>query len=217
MSYITIKEPQFNCRDMDARLRTLLIRHMATPDVTFTFTWRAKDALVKRAKEITPTSIDLLIRMLPGTIAIINAIWHVCSEDVMERIIRHDEWKNAYSIPRCIEDYVWKHGKEILKKYDNVPCMVMILLSQDKDDNYGTDGMQHETVHGELATPGIYVKYMKRIAKYSDHLKSHYLDAVLENAGKMITTGKLIISVPEIKEEKHELQVHDGLQTQVPV
>jgi hypothetical protein len=190
---------------------------MATPDVTFTFTWKAKDALVKRAKEITPTSIDLLIRMLPSTINIINAIWHVCPEEAMEKIIRHDAWKDCYSIPRCIDDYVLKHGKEILKKYANVPFMVMILLSQNENNSYGTDGMSQEKIHGELATPDIYVKYMKRIGRYPEHPTSHYLDDVLDNAGKMITAGKLIISVPEKKEEKNELQVRDGLQTQVPV
>jgi hypothetical protein len=170
---------------------------MSDNDARFTFTWRAKAALVKRAKEITPTSIDMLVRMLPGTIEIVNAIWHEFPEETMEKVIRNEAWKDVYNVPNCIDDYVLRSGKEILKKYDKIPFMVMILLSHETDATYRTDGMRDVKTFGEHATPDTYVTYLPRVKRYPKRLKDNYLNDVIDRMGEMIASGKLTISVPE--------------------
>jgi hypothetical protein len=222
MSYITIKEPQFNCKDMDARLRTILIRNMASNDVSFNFTWRAKAALVKRAKEITTQTIEMLIKMLPSTIPIIECIWHEFPEETMDKIVMNPIWNDEprhSGVPLFLEDYCIKHGKALLAKYDKIPVIVMALLAN-VNGSYGTDGMKDVTAKGEKITPDVYVKYIKTVRRYPKKIKEEiygYRSHIIENIGELVYTGKLHISLPESKEEKHELHTPDGLQTKVSV
>jgi hypothetical protein len=152
-------------------------------------------------------TIEMLIRMLPNTIPIVECVWHEFPEETMEKIIFNPIWNDEprrSGMPRFIEDYCLKYGKKLLKKYDKVPCMVMALLSRESNESYVTDGIEKSTEKGEPATPDVYVKYIKSVRRYPKKIKEEiygYKSKIIENIGTLVYEGKLNISLPEKKEE----------------
>lgn len=197
--YVYIKEPTFNCKDMDRRLRGILIRNMsAKKDIMFTS--MARQALVKRAKEITPETITTLLRQMPGTLPIVESIWHVFPEETIEKFVRcRDTYGESgfHNTPSFIEDYVNLHGHALLEKYSDVPEIVMAVFSR-RTNGFFTPGLSRENSHIVPPPPAqLYVQWMDRIRSLpNDVLKdsSHY-DRLIDRLGAMSAAGMLNISL----------------------
>jgi hypothetical protein len=177
-------------------------------NVNFEFTWRAKEALVKRAKEITPQTINMLLSMYPVSEPIIACIWHVFPEEIMDKIVTLDYWEKESEgwLPGFMEDYILKHGEKLLEKYSHLDMIVASILYRRPDSSYGTSGMNDAAVvRSPMTSPETILKYYKRFKRMPNKWKNRRQSNVVENIGEMTLTGKLDI-VLHVKEKTNAVQ-----------
>jgi hypothetical protein len=196
--YYDFKEPTLNCKDMDARLRGVLMSHIGKP-TNYQFSGRAHQALVKRAKEVTPSTIELLLRGMPDTFKIIDLIWHVFPEAIMDRIITSDYWESENCggyIPQFMKDYILKQGETLLLKYESSNMILTNLLARNPQEYYQTSGMEdHRSVETPMTSPTVYLKYYKRYRSLDKRWRhsSGYEEHVIGNIGRYVMERKLDI------------------------
>ena len=206
--YVHITEPTLNCIDMDMRLRGILLKHISSK-ARYDFSYKAADALTKRAKEVTPTTIEMLLRAMPDTFEIINRIWHEFPEEIMDRIIRNEYWDskdcNGYT-PKFIDDYILIHGEQLLEKYASVNMIVSNLLARIPGACCGTPGVSRAgTMESPMTSPATFLKYYKRFrSKMPKMWVDRHRRYVIENLGRYVTQGSLNIVAPEHEEVKDE-------------
>lgn len=202
---IEIHKNTLDCKDFDTRLRGFLLKGMSG-HARYNMTGNAQDTLRKRATEVTPETIQMMVRLLPSTRVFFEFIWHLLSPEVMDQVITHDCWHdkdNNGDCPSFIADYCLRHGTTLLAKYDKVPMILMHLLSRGPDDNSYNDanGLDAKDA-GPWPTPEMYVRYMKKIRKLPKRIKENYESALIERLGELALTGKIDVIMPPAKEVK---------------
>ena len=202
---IEIHKNTLDCKDFDMRLRRFLLKGMSS-QARYDFTGNALDVLRKRAAEVTPETIQMMVRLLPSTARFFEYIWHLLSPEVMDQVIMHDYWHNKENNGNCpsfIEDYCLRYGTTLLGKYDKVPMILMHLLSRGPDDFVYSDanGLGASDA-GPRPTPEMYVRYMKKIRKMPRRIRAHYESSLIERLGELAINGKLDVIIPPSKEVK---------------
>ena len=208
---IDITKNILDCKDFDMRLRRFLMKGMSG-NVRYGMTSNAQDALLRRAAEVTPQTVEMMIQLLPATQVFFRYIWHVQPEEVMEKIIRHECWNdrdNNAVAPDFIQDYCMKQGETLLKKYDKVPMILLTIMTRSIDPGepgtYNTPSMSEADQRGEYGpkpTPEQFVKYIKRVQKLPKRMKSYSEDELIENLGRLVLMGQLTIATPQKQEVK---------------
>jgi len=197
--YYTFKEPTMNCKDMDARIRGVLLGHMGK-HIHYDFSWKARAALVKRAKEVTQPAIDMLIRAVPDSFPILNACWHVFPEDTMDRLVTHPYWESdAFrgSVPQFMADYILKHGEKLLEKYEKLDMILANILARRPNAEYQTDGMAEERRGGSskspMTSPVTLLTYYKRYRSMPNKWrgKYDYEQHVTDNIGMYVMNRQI--------------------------
>lgn len=207
--YCNIKEPTFNCKDMDARLRGLLIAHMGKP-TRYDFSYKVAAALVTRAKDVTPGTVEMLLRCIPDSFPILDRIWHVQPDDIMHRLITNDYWDSDRcngSIPCFMQDHILIHGEKLLLRYEKSDMVVTNILCRYEHQTLLTSGAQRLGVElSPLACPETYLKYFKRYRNMNKKWREagSYKDNFINNIGAYIIQHKLDIAayIPRAKAQE---------------
>lgn len=202
--HIDIKAPTFDCIDMDRRLRGILLKGLLAPDsISYSFTGNARNALLKRSKELTPDTIDMLIKGVPNTFTIIDSCWRAFPEEVMERLIRLPYWDSDNSfmhVPGFIEDYVTAGGEKLLEKYSDSNVIVMCLLAKQNDYVHTQKGENDtELVAAPLPAPATYVKYYRRVRNFKRNFIQGHRSDIVENLGQLVMERKLNIDLTPVR------------------
>jgi hypothetical protein len=180
-------------------------------ETSYRFSYRAKDALVKRAKEITPQTIEMLLRCAPSSFNIINCIWHVFPGDIMDRLVLLEYWDTPScngQIPLFMKDHILKNGEKLLEKFEKSNMILANILSRRPDETYGTSGIlrmeEADKQTSPMTSPETYLKYYKRYRRMPKMWRDgyNYGSKVIENMGDYILAGKLNIVPNEKKEVK---------------
>jgi len=204
--YIKVTATKLDCKDMDARLRGLLIRGMGK-DVRYDISYNARAALKKRAEEVTSATVDLMITNMPTSFDFLTPIERVLTDLAMDQVIQHPFWDTSKfdgrTMPLFLQNYIQKTGQKLLEKYPDKPLVYIPLLA---NTHHIISEGREVVVPVPKTDPEVFVKYCKRLQNRKEKWSQWPFETrLIDTMGKLVLNGTLNVVVnTDKKEEKHE-------------